>query len=59
MLVIYNDKDLALKETEKFNNYLRLFRHFTDEDEPDDEEFFREDTDIAKDTIDSILKLDQ
>ncbi|MBR9844786.1 MAG: DUF2723 domain-containing protein [Algicola sp.] len=59
LLVIYNDKDLALKETEKFNNYLRLFRHFTDEDEPDDEEFFREDTDIAKDTIDSILKLDQ
>jgi tetratricopeptide (TPR) repeat protein len=59
LLVIYNDKDLALKETEKFNNYLRLFRHFTDEDEPDDEEFFREDVDITKDTIDSILKLDQ
>ena len=59
LLVIYNDKDLALEETEKFNNYLRLFRHFTDEDEPDDEEFFREDTDIATDTIDSILKLDQ
>lgn len=59
LLVIYNDKDLALEETEKFNNYLRLFKHFTDEDEPEDEEFFREDTDITRDTIDSILKLDQ
>ncbi|WP_323789249.1 DUF2723 domain-containing protein [Psychroserpens sp.] len=59
LLVIYNDKDLALQETEKFNNYLRLFRHFTDEEDSDEEEFIREDADIAKDTIDSILKLDQ
>jgi len=58
LLVIYNDKDLALEETEKFNNYLRLFKHFTDEDEPEDDELFREDADIAKDTIDSILKID-
>ncbi|WCO02024.1 glycosyltransferase family 117 protein [Psychroserpens ponticola] len=59
LLVIYDDKELALKETEKFNNYLRLFRHFTDEDEPVDDDYLREDVDIAKDTIDSILKLDQ
>ncbi|WP_456438465.1 glycosyltransferase family 117 protein [Psychroserpens sp.] len=58
LLVIYNDKDLALEETEKFNNYLRLFKHFTD-DESDEDEFIREDADIAKDTIDNILKLDQ
>ena len=59
LLVIYNDKDLALEETEKFNNYLRLFKHFTGEDESDEDEFIREDADIAKDTIDNILKLDQ
>jgi len=59
LLVIYNDKELALKETEKFNNYLRLFKHFTDDDEPYEEDLIREDADIVKDTIDSILKLDQ
>jgi hypothetical protein len=59
LLVIYNDKDLALKETEKFNNYLRLFRHFTGDDEPTEEELIREDFDIPRDTIDSILKLDE
>ncbi len=58
LLVIYNDKDLVTKETEKFNNYLRLFSHFTGDEDPMEEEDFREDADIAKDTIDSILKLD-
>ena len=59
LLVIYNDKELALKETEKFNNYLRLFRHFTGDEEPTEEELIREDFDIPRDTIDSILKLDE
>ncbi|WP_033957581.1 DUF2723 domain-containing protein [Psychroserpens jangbogonensis] len=59
LLVIYNDKDLALEETEKFNNYLRLFKHFTDEDEPIQDDLLREDVDIAKDTIESILNLEQ
>jgi hypothetical protein len=59
LLVIYNDKDLALKETEKFNNYLKLFKHFTDEDEPTEDDLIREDFDIAKDTIDGMLNLDQ
>lgn len=59
LLVIYNDKDLALKETEKFNNYLRLFRHFTGDDEPTEEDQIREDFDIPRDTVDSILKLDE
>ncbi|MEY8849785.1 DUF2723 domain-containing protein [Psychroserpens sp. XS_ASV72] len=59
LLVIYNDKDLALEETEKFNNYLRLFNHFTDDDEDAyEDDLIREDADIAKDTIDSILKLE-
>ncbi len=59
LLVIYNDSDLALEETEKFNNYLRLFKHFIGDEEPNEEELYQEDRDIAKDTIDSILKLDQ
>ncbi|MFK7782302.1 protein O-mannosyl-transferase family [Psychroserpens sp.] len=59
LLVIYNDKDLALEETEKFNNYLKLFKHFTGEDEPNEDELLREDPDIPQDMIDSILKLEQ
>ena len=55
ILVIYNDKDFALEETEKFNNYLKLFKHFTDE-EP--EAPLIEDRDIVKDTIDSISKIE-
>ncbi|WP_298904419.1 DUF2723 domain-containing protein [uncultured Psychroserpens sp.] len=56
VLVIYNDKEFALQETEKFNNYLKLFKHFTGDEEPETEPV-REDRDIAKDTIDSILGL--
>ena len=56
ILIIYNDKDFALKETEKFNNYLKLFSHFgTDKSEPDP---LIDDIDIAKDTIDSILNIE-
>ncbi len=57
ILVIYNDKDFAMEETQKFNNYLKLFGHFTDE-EPAVESLI-EDEDIAVDTIDSILKLEE
>ena len=55
LLVIYNDKDFALKETKKFNDYLKLFSHFTGEEEPE-ETFPLDDKDIVRDTIDSIIK---
>ncbi|MEH6537112.1 MAG: DUF2723 domain-containing protein [Psychroserpens sp.] len=58
LLVIYNDKEFALQETEKFNNYLKLFKHFIGEDETEAEPQ-REDRDIPKDTIDSILGIQQ
>ena len=56
VLVIYNDKEFAIQETEKFNNYLKLFKHFTGEDESENEPI-REDRDMAKDTIDSLIGL--
>ncbi|WP_204344858.1 DUF2723 domain-containing protein [Psychroserpens algicola] len=58
LLVIYNDQDFALEETEKFNNYLQLFKHFmgdTDDTAPP----VREDRDMVSDTIDSILGIQQ
>lgn len=55
--VMYNDKEFALKETEKFNNYLQLFKHFMSSDEPR-REVPREELDIMKDTIDDLLKLE-
>ncbi|MCB0446310.1 MAG: DUF2723 domain-containing protein [Gelidibacter sp.] len=56
ILVVYKDKEFATKETEKFNNYLKLFSRFAgDEPEP---ETIREDRDLSVDTIDSILKLE-
>ena len=33
ILIIYQDEELVKPEAEKFNNYLRLFRHFYGEDE--------------------------
>jgi len=36
LLVIYNDKDIALEETKKFNDYLKLFSHFTGDEEPEE-----------------------
>lgn len=55
LLVIYNDKDFAFEETKKFNDYLKLFSHFTDEDEPE-ETYPLDDKDIPIDSIDSIIK---
>ncbi|MEZ4803347.1 MAG: DUF2723 domain-containing protein [Gelidibacter sp.] len=54
VLVVY-DKDFAKDETEKFNNYLKLFSHFMGED-PERKEVPREDIDIPLDTMDTILK---
>ena len=54
MLVIYNDKDFALAETEKFNNYLKLFNHFTGDEEAEVAPV-REERDMTKDTIERIL----
>ncbi|WP_299222836.1 DUF2723 domain-containing protein [uncultured Psychroserpens sp.] len=59
VLVIYNDKELALEETEKFNNYLKLFKHFTDDEDSYEQDLIQEDPDIVRDTIDSLLKLDE
>ncbi|MGS2727435.1 glycosyltransferase family 117 protein [Psychroserpens sp. BH13MA-6] len=54
ILVIYNDKEFAMQETEKFNNYLKLFKHFTDEDDAEATPP-REERDIPRDTIDTII----
>ncbi|MGR7812489.1 DUF2723 domain-containing protein [Lacinutrix undariae] len=54
VLVIYNDKDFALAETEKFNNYLKLFNHFTGDEEAEVAPV-REERDMTKDTIERIL----
>lgn len=54
ILVIYNDKDFALEETEKFNNYLKLFSHFTGDEEAEVVPA-REERDMTKDTIERIL----
>ena len=57
LLVIYNDKDFALQETEKFNNYLKLFSHFMEDDDMESEPV-REERDLVKDTIDTIIGID-
>ena len=54
-LVIYNDKDFAFEETKKFNDYLKLFSHFTGDEEPE-ETYPLDDKDIPIDSIDSIIK---
>ena len=56
IVVVYNDKDYAIKETEKFNNFLQLFKHFMG-DEPR-REVPREERDIIKDSIDELIKFD-
>ena len=54
ILVIYNDKEFAMQESEKFNNYLSLFSHFIgEEDKPTTPT--KEDRDIPQDTINGIL----
>lgn len=57
LLVIYNDKDFALKETKKFNDYLKLFNHFMSEEDVEAVDP-REERDLPTDTIDSLLKLE-
>lgn len=57
LLVIYNDKDFALEETKKFNDYLKLFNHFMSEDDVETVDP-REERDFTSDTIDSLLKLE-
>jgi hypothetical protein len=58
ILVIYNDKDFAFEETKKFNDYLKLFSHFTGDDEPE-ETYPLDDKDIPIDSIDSIIKAEE
>jgi len=58
ILVIYNDKEIALEETKKFNDYLKLFSHFTGDEEPE-ETYPLDDKDIQGDTIDSIIKVEK
>ncbi len=53
ILVAYNDKEFAMQETEKFNNYLKLFSHFMGADPR--EKAPRQEQDFPVDTIDSIL----
>jgi hypothetical protein len=55
VLVVYKDKDFALKETQTFNDYLKLFSHFGGSDEPE-ETYPLDDNEFTKDTIDSIIK---
>ncbi|WP_027125665.1 glycosyltransferase family 117 protein [Gelidibacter mesophilus] len=56
IVVVYNDKDFAMEETEKFNNYLQLFKHFMG-DEPR-ENAPREERDMVTDTVDSLLQFE-
>ena len=58
LLVIYNDKDFAIKETAKFNNYLELFKHFSSEEEQEVEPILEE-RDLQSDTIKNMLKLEE
>ncbi len=37
-VLVVNDRELAEKETEKFNNYLQLFTHFMEQEPPKNEE---------------------
>ncbi|MBJ7882192.1 glycosyltransferase family 117 protein [Gelidibacter salicanalis] len=55
ILVFYKDKEFAMEETEKFNNYLQLFKHFMGE-EP--RQAPREERDLTRDTIDTLLQID-
>ena len=58
ILIIYNDKDFALEETQKFNGFLKLFSHFGGDSEPE-ETYPLDDKDVAKDTLDSIIKAEE
>ena len=56
LVVVYNDKEFAMKETEKFNNYLQLFKHFMGEGPR--REAPRDERDIVKDSIDKLIQFD-
>ena len=56
IVVVYNDKGFAMEETEKFNNFLQLFKHFMG-DEPR-REAPREERDIVKDSIEKLIQFD-
>ena len=56
IVVVYNDKDFAMEETEKFNNFLQLFKHFMG-DEPR-RQAPRDERDIVKDSIDKLIQFD-
>ncbi|MDX1471111.1 MAG: hypothetical protein R3213_06415, partial [Flavobacteriaceae bacterium] len=55
LLLIYDDRELALQETEIFNNYLQLFSHFMGDD-PSETNTSAEDLDLPM-TIDSLESL--
>ena len=48
-----------MQETEKFNNYLKLFKHFTGEEEEEAQPPVREERDFPRDTIDKILGIQE
>ena len=59
ILVVNDDKDFAMKETETFNNYLKLFDHFGGgQEEPEPAEPIL-DRDIPRDTIDTLLQAEE
>ncbi|MGG5486836.1 protein O-mannosyl-transferase family [Gaetbulibacter sp. PBL-D1] len=59
ILVIYKDGDFALEETERFNNYLKLFNHFAGDEPEDDEQPLMDDLDIiSNDSVDSLFNME-
>lgn len=54
--VVYNDKDFAMQETEKFNNYLQLFKHFMGETPREPSHI--DERAIPLDSIDSLQRFD-
>ncbi|TXD82417.1 DUF2723 domain-containing protein [Subsaximicrobium wynnwilliamsii] len=59
LLVLYQDESFAMEETEKFNNYLKLFKHFTEGDKEDVEPVIDE-RDLQKDSTnaDTLFKIE-
>ncbi|SDB58473.1 Dolichyl-phosphate-mannose--protein O-mannosyl transferase [Flavobacteriaceae bacterium MAR_2010_188] len=61
VLLIQNDKEVAVKETEVFNNYLQLFSHFMSGDAREEPMDVQEDLDIpaSVDSTDTLIGADQ
>jgi hypothetical protein len=55
-VLIEYDSEFAKTEGKHFNNYLKLFKHFYGDDEPDD--IIRTDADVPTDTTNSIDAID-